>query len=239
MDVQKTHKHIVSELRKKAGTANAGQSSDSYTGSQHTFYAVPVPERRAILKEVISIEKKTATVEDWLALVDTLIVGGKSHEEKSTGAYIVGYLPEVRKAASFARIDAWLSHLIGWAEVDALCQSNFNAAELLEGWNSWKKFLLKLSKDKNINKRRASLVFLTGPTSKSVDKQLHDQAFEIIDSLKHEKDILITKAISWLLRSQADSSPQAVKEYLNNNSELLPKIAVRETLKKLRTGKKN
>lgn len=238
MNARSVHKTIITALKAKAGTANAGQSSDSYTGSGHAFYAVSVPDRRAILKEVVKANKKEATIEGWLRLVDALMAG-KSHEEKTMGAYLLGYVPEARKTADFSRLDTWLEELEGWAEVDSLCQNIFQPDELLVDWSGWQKFLRKLAKDKNINKRRASLVFLTGPTWKSDDKRLHVQAYENIDRLKHEKDILITKAISWLLRSMVDTRPKEVAGYLLANADTLPKIVLRETKRKLATGKKN
>lgn len=232
------HKQIVKKLKAQAGTAHVGQSSDSYTGSQHTFYAVSVPNRRAILKDVIREHKSDTTSEEWLSLISALIAG-KSHEEKTMGAYLLGYLPEVRQVVDFSHFDDWLGKLNGWAEVDSLCQNVFQPEEILESWKGWQKFLIKLSKDKNINKRRASLVFLTGPTWKSDDQRLHKSAYRNIERLKSETDILITKAISWLLRSMVGTRPKEVSTYLATNKTMLPKIAVRETKHKLKTGKKN
>ena len=63
-------------------------------------------------------------------------------------------------------------------------------------------------------------------------------ALENVDRLKGEKDVLITKAISWVLRSAIPAQKDVIKKYLNLNMASLPKIAVRETLVKLRTGKK-
>ena len=238
MTVHNLHKHIITFLKSEAGTANAGQSSDSYTGSTHKFYAVPVPVRRRFLKSLIKEHKSTTDAAAWLELVDTLFAG-QSHEEKTMGAYLLDYLPAVRATVSLQRINGWLGELVGWAEVDALCQNVFQPEELIQNWSAWEKFLTRLAKDSNINKRRAALVFLTGPTSKSSDAQLHSQAYKTIELLKTEKDILITKAISWLLRSMTDSQPDSVAQYVESNSDTLPKIAVRETRKKLRTGKKN
>lgn len=59
-----------------------------------------------------------------------------------------------------------------------------------------------------------------------------------IERLKHEKEILITKAISWVLRSAVTHHEQAVKRYVLANKDTLPKIAVRETLVKIKTGTK-
>ena len=96
----------------------------------------------------------------------------------------------------------------------------------------------QLSRIKNINKRRASLVILTGAVSKSDDKRLLDLSFEIINHLKSERDILITKAISWLLRDLTKLHKKEVEEYLKNNENFLPKVVLWEVKRKLLTGRK-
>ena len=108
----------------------------------------------------------------------------------------------------------------------------------LAGWKEWNRFLGKLSLDENINKRRASLVFLTGPAYYSADTKLSGLAFEIIDTLKGERDVIITKAVSWLLRSMVKNHKQAVLSYVRRNQGSLPKIAIRETMRKIQTGRK-
>ena len=49
---------------------------------------------------------------------------------------------------------------------------------------------------------------------------------------------MITKAISWLLRSMIRHYKNEVSDYVNAQADTLPKIAVRETLVKLKTGRK-
>jgi 3-methyladenine DNA glycosylase AlkD len=63
-------------------------------------------------------------------------------------------------------------------------------------------------------------------------------AFQIINRLKEEKPILITKAISWLLRSMVKLYKPEIEQFVNEQEESLPKIAVRETRVVLLTGKK-
>jgi 3-methyladenine DNA glycosylase AlkD len=63
-------------------------------------------------------------------------------------------------------------------------------------------------------------------------------AIENIDRLKAEKEILITKAISWLLRSMVKHHRKLVEDYISEYNDTLPRIAVRETQVKLSTGRK-
>ena len=119
-----------------------------------------------------------------------------------------------------------------------MCQSSFSADEILLNWVSWEKVLITFSKSDFISKRRASPVLLVKPARDAKNDKLLSLALENIDKLKLEKDILIIKAISWLLRDMIKNYRDEVKNYLKKNRETLPKIAVRETTRKLETGKK-
>jgi 3-methyladenine DNA glycosylase AlkD len=72
----------------------------------------------------------------------------------------------------------------------------------------------------------------------SDDTRLADLAFTNIDKLKKDKEILVTKAISWLLRDLIKHNRQRVETYLKENENMLPRIAFRETRAKLLTGRK-
>ena len=81
-------------------------------------------------------------------------------------------------------------------------------------------------------------MLLCKPLTRSEDERLSRQALQMIDSLKHEKEVLITKAISWSLRSMVKLHKTDLKKYIDKNKASLPAIAVRETLTKLKTGRK-
>ena len=209
---------------------------DSYILSGHDYLNISVPERRRMAKEWLKRNKNISN-KDFVLFLDSLYKG-KSHEEKTISSIILGYDEAYRKDVKTKDLDRWLDELVGWAEVDCLCQNNFKAEELLANWKQWQAFIRKLSKDKNINKRRASLVFLTGPVYYSNDKKIRDLAFEMINALKHEKPILISKAISWLLRSMVNQHKKETANFIDKNKNTLPKIAIRETLRKIKTGRK-
>jgi 3-methyladenine DNA glycosylase AlkD len=173
-----------------------------------------------------------------LALVDEL-VRGETHEEKTLGLLILeGIGGRGRRPFGPAEVDRWLGCLVGWAEVDCLCQSLFDADDLLGDWPAWSGLIRRLAKDANVNKRRASLVLLVRSTGRNPDLRLSDLAFETIETLKSEREIIITKAVSWLLRALMETHPAEVARYLDDQSATLPAIAVRETRAKLRTGRK-
>lgn len=230
------HKKTVSDLRKLAGHGPKQSGVDSYLLSGHAYYGITVPMRRQLAKQWLKDNEGIST-HGAIAFFDSLI-SGVSYEEKSFPSTILGYSASLRKAISFKRLDAWLDHLVGWAEIDGLCANTFSAKEVLERWNDWEVFIRKLSRSKNINKRRASLVFLTKPLNGSDDDFVLGLSSEIIESLKTEKPIVITKAVSWLLRSGVRYHKKEIAAYIEANMNSLPKIAIRETVRKIKTGKK-
>ena len=180
---------------------------------------------------------KNISYDDWLALIDTLY-HGDSYEERCAPPTLFSKYPRYRRQLPLEQLDAWLGCLDGWAEVDSTCQTVFSAGDLLADWEGWSALLTALAADANINKRRAALVLLTAPMTQSGDRRLLDLSLRLIDQLTAEKDKRITKAISWLLRKGVKQHRDAIAAYLDANTTSLPAIAIRETRKKLATGKK-
>lgn len=234
--MHRAHRTLLAALRKEAGNGTTQSGSESYLLSGHPYLDIAVPARRRIARAWLS-ENRDIPPKEFLALLDSLYAG-KTHEEKTLGSLLLGYRPDLRTHVRTTHLDRWLDELSGWAEIDALCQNVFTAEELLARWKEWERFIRKLAKDTNINKRRSALVFLTGPTHRSRDVRLRTLAFEMIEVLKHEKPILITKAISWLLREMVALHRKEVTVYLKEHRDTLPKIALRETERKLTTGRK-
>lgn len=237
--MNKHHREILEEI-KKIDSSNPKISNhfnlNKYMGTTRHIYNITNPQIREIAKTWAK-ENKDISLDDFLIVLNSFFKG-ESHNEKSFGGKLLEYFPKLRKDIQPNCIDTWLTGAQGWGEVDSLCQSSFTAKEILDKWNEWKKLLIKLNNNKDIHKRRASLVLLTKSVRESNDEKLSNLAFENIDKLKNEKDILITKAISWLLRDLTKNYRQQVENYLKENQSTLPKIAIRETTKKLQTGRK-
>jgi 3-methyladenine DNA glycosylase AlkD len=230
------HKQILKLIEEKSGKGTKHTMLDSYLGNKNPRYAITAPVLRKLAKEWMRANKELSTVE-FTALLTSLIKG-KSSTEKVFAGILMDYCSHEQGAFNPEIFDHWLEHLEGWAEIDSVCTGQYTIHQVVPGWKKWKPLLVKLSKNKNINKRRASLVLFCSPLRHSDDELLAKQALENIERLKSEKAILITKAISWVLRSMDKNFKKLLTEYLKENMETLPKIAVRETMVKLKTGKK-
>jgi 3-methyladenine DNA glycosylase AlkD len=155
------------------------------------------------------------------------------------GGILLGYMPAQRRRLDPAVYEDWLEHTEGWAAVDAICYNNFSATEILDNFAQWKTLISRLAKSDNLNKCRGAIVLLTKPVKQSADPRLRDLSFRVIDTLREEKSILITKAVSWLLRHLVRHHAPAVRQYLETHKDKLPSIALRETTNKLKHGLKS
>lgn len=231
------HKQLLTAIKTHAGMGTSLSSNTKYLGNSHFFYSISAPIKQDIVKKWVK-EHKNISSQEFIVLLTSLI-SAPSYEEKTVAGLLLGYMGKQRKELGPQYLDKWLEQLTGWAEIDSLCQSSFSVNEIIGDWNLWSKILREFALSMHISKRRASLVLLTKAVSRSSDVRFMRCAFTNIDILKYEKDILITKAISWLLRSMVKNHKEAVNAYIEKNIDILPKIVVRETKHKIQTGKKN
>jgi len=230
------HHQILQQIKKNSGKGTAHTFLDSYLGNNHFRYPISAPVLGRIAKDWMN-DHRDLSAGDFASLL-TDLAESSSGTEKSMAGILLDYATPDQRKFKPALFDRWLNHLEGWAEIDALCTGRYSTTEVVNQWNKWKPLLIKFSKSKNINKRRASIVFFCSPLSKVEDKEISKTALQIVDTLKSEREILITKAISWVLRSMIRYNREMVETYLKENAASLPKIALRETRVKLETGKK-
>ena len=235
----KIHQKILEKLEKYKNNKDKKTNEwvQHYLGSNKPTLGIKTGEMIKMAKEIAG--KNNFDKKKLVELLDSLYSKATTFAEMDMAARLLGVLPKIRKELEPDNLNYWLNFTHGWAEDDLLCQSNFTSEEVLGNWNKWKNLLIKFSTDKNINKRRASMVLLTKSLRESDDKRLSELAFEQIEKLKGEKEILITKAVSWLLRALVKFHKDELAIYLKNNQDSLPKIAYREAYKKVTTGRKN
>jgi len=235
----KYHLELLRELEryKEECYAVERESKHRYVGSRKKMYGIKIPILSRVVKDWVK-EHHNMSLKEYIDLLNSLLLFGYSHEEILVAGKLLKFLPQLRRQIEPTFLKNWLEVVEGWAEVDSICQNIFSAEEMLSKWNKWEKLISRFSLDMNIHKRRASLVLLVGPVRQSADERLLQLAFKNIEKLKGEKDILITKAISWLLRSLIKNHRKDVESYLSKYRQSLPQIVVRETTKKLLTGKK-
>jgi 3-methyladenine DNA glycosylase AlkD len=230
------HREILTLIQTASGAPQRPSFLDRYLGNTHVKYNIRNPALRQIARSWVRAHADMTT-SAFTKVVSSLVTGKSSTEKQVAGMLLDAARPHQRQFKPTV-FNTWLTHVQGWAEVDTLCTGPYTADEVLRQWPDWKKLLTQLSKSSNVNKRRASLVFLCHPVRHHDNKPLAALAFANIKRLQHEKDVMITKAISWLLRSMVKLFKQKVRVFVNGHKQSLPAIAVRETLKKIKTGRK-
>lgn len=230
------HRLILDQIKKRSGKPTQHTFLDRYLGNSHPRYPIDNPTLRSIAREVMRANKNLPAGQ--LADVLTSLIKGESGTEKMIAGFMLDYArPEQRKFRP-KLFDEWLDHLEGWAEVDTLCTGKYARAEVPGQWQYWEPLLKRFAKSKNIGKRRASLVLLCAPVRYTQDSTLSQMAFRNIALLSNEREVMITKAISWLLRSMIALYRKEVVTFVNESRATLPAIAIRETQAKLTTGVK-
>ncbi len=230
------HRAILREFQEAEPGRGQTTQRPEHLGIARKWYGLKNAQRRQIMLGFIAAHKDLS-FDAWLLLLDALYAGD-SYEERCAPQTLFQRFPRYRRQLPLAQLDSWLGRLEGWAEVDSTCQSVFTAADLLADWAGWSALLTALAEDSNVNKRRAALVLLTAPIAQAVDTRILALSLRLIERLKADKDKRITKAISWLLRRGIKQHRDAIAAYLEANAASLPAIAVRETRRKLATGKK-
>lgn len=185
-------------------------------------------------------QHKDISYEQLMPVLDNLNQSEYIDEVTSMG-YLLQRFNKYRLNLDLSKLDQWVSHLQGWAEIDSLCQSTFDKKDLESRWKEWKSLLIKWNKSNNISKQRASLVTLIKTLRQTDNQDIIRTAFINIENLKLETDKLITKAISWILREMVranGSKRESVENFINKNQDILPKFVIREVKNKLTTGKK-
>jgi 3-methyladenine DNA glycosylase AlkD len=235
--IVKSYYDEIMELLKKEAKQNPmhGKLDEDYLGSEKKNLDLSNAQRRKIAKNWYNAHAKI-TDQQIVQLFDMLATQG--YDAKAIVGMLMKAYKRLRNVVDIFSYDTWLESAEGWAEVDILCQSIYSADEVLVNWKQWNKLLSKLNNSANAAKQRGSLVLLVRPVREVDDERLFDLSFENIKNLIPNHDKLITKAISWLLRSMSKTNSQEVETFLDKQEENLPAIAVRETWNKIKTGTK-
>ena len=212
--------------------------ADNYHGQgAHPYLGLTVPQRRAVAKAWATQHRRDGA-EDVLALVESLMAGS-TYEEKTLGPLLLASHPAARVAVTPAQVSEWLGGLRGWAETDHLCQSLFPADQLLAEWPTWDQALAAMARADQAEHRRASLVLLTGPVRTHGDERLLSRSLANLGVLKADRDPLVSKAVSWLLRTLIAHHRSTLEAWMDTNRSDLPAAVRREVETKLSTGLKS
>lgn len=236
---QQNVQEIATLLQQAAGKPDflSGIQGASYMGTSKSYYPIRAAQFGQAASQWLANHPDLSLEEFTLTL--NCLAESRVHNEFVMIGVLISRLPKLTHQIDPHALQFWLERAEGWAEVDVICQNSFRADDVLASWDAWQAVLRAFKSNPNVHVRRASLVLLVRPVRESPNIRLSNLAFENIAALEAERDILITKAVSWLLRSLVKYHRAELENYLEAHKDSLPKVAIRETRNKLISGRKS
>lgn len=210
-----------------AGDPERAVNEKAYLKSPIDHYGASVP---AIRKAV------TGTARSRGALSRTALLGAgrrlwKSdvHEHRMAAVLLLELHPDRLDARDFALIERMIRGSFTWAYVDNLAATV--AGSLVEREPALAEELDRWATDESFWLRRAAMLALMGPL-----RRRHGDWSRFVryaDSMLHEKEFFIRKAIGWVLRETSKSDPERVRRYVESRLDRMSGVTFREAVRRL------
>jgi 3-methyladenine DNA glycosylase AlkD len=223
---------FLSELKrqlKKSANPDQAKKMKAYMKSTMPYYGVQTPSRKIIFKSLTK-DLKFDSSKDWEETVLNLWDKAEYREER----YVAIGLTQLRIAKPFQSPKALslYEHMIvsgaWWDYVDDIASHNVGPL-LSEYPKEMTKTMLRWSRDKNMWKRRSSIICQLGFGNETDLKLLYACIEPSLDS----KEFFLQKAIGWALRQYAWRNAKEIKRYVKQNEARLSNLSRREALKNL------
>lgn len=200
------------------------------------MYGASTPAQRSIVRQWTREHRQTPARE-VLALVNALY-SAPSFDERLMASYILSQNTRVIPGITETQWNRWITCIDNWAVSDNICGVPLGTWILADPARG-EHYLKKLITSKNIWARRVAIVVLTWVVWYDNSPRWKDLAFSFIRKTMHERDVIMTKAVSWILRALIQYHAPAVRAFLKKYEKELPAIARREAVNKLTTGRKS
>lgn len=189
-------------------------------GEGDQFLAVKVPDQRKIAREVYTNTSLEALTE---------LIQSPIHDHRLTAIFIAvnQFEKKTKSPHTQEEIVQWyLNHLEGvnnWDIVDSSCY------KILGPWleNRDRKLLYDLANEPSVWKRRIAMV----TTKAWIKDGDHEDLFTLADKLYSAPEVILQKAIGWMLKEAAAIDPQRVIDFVEARPE--PKLIRRIAFEKL------
>ncbi|MFC0350445.1 DNA alkylation repair protein [Undibacterium danionis] len=223
MQIEALYHQIQTAFSAQANPENA-LAMRRYMRDQFDFLGIKTPVRRALIKDLATVEFAHTDLEQlaralWLlpqreyqyAAIDVLAL----HKKKLD-------VSQLSLLLTLAQEKSWWDSVDGLASVanrvlfaNRTQQSQVHMDSALQHSNLWV--------------RRIAMIHQLGWRLETDEARL----FGYAKTLAHEEDFFIRKAIGWALRDYARWQPEAVREFIETHRGLLSNLSVREALKHL------
>jgi 3-methyladenine DNA glycosylase AlkD len=235
MDIQLEEASLLREIQSGADAHYESVIRRSIPSSLDV-YGLRIFEIRKIVRDWRR-EHKDIDLDDLVALVEDLWLG-PSREERLVGLELLQQYRESIPPLAWEHFDRWRRDLDSWELTDVLGLSVLGVWVASEP-DLREQHLWDLLADENVWSRRLGLVAGIGFDRALKTVESARLVLQMVDREKEDRRPLITKAVSWTLRSLGTRHPDEVLAYLEANEQVLAGHVVREVTNKLTTGRKD
>lgn len=226
---------VIRALEKMSRPAGEFDASRYFRGADDLgFYNVGTSSMRALARRVHADHKGEWSIDDAMALADTLIVE-KHLEAKSVGIEVVARYRRDFAPRLLAAWKRWLAdnHSANWATTDAICGVLIGPLilkhpELAPKMRAW-------ARDRNMWVRRAAAVGLIPSVRQG---EALDPAYGVAKQLHPDKEDLIQKAVGWMLREAGKADWARLERYLRANGPSIPRTTLRYAIERFSETKR-
>jgi len=190
-------------------------------------YGVRAPTTRKIAKRYFQ-EIKDLNKKEIFQLCEKLLKTNYN-EEAAIAFSWCNKIKDRFEKTDFKMFESWIDeYLTNWTMIDDFCTHSvgylvYNNQEFLRDLKKW-------TKSENRWMRRASAVTLIYCVRNK--KNLKD-SFEISDLLLKDKDDLVRKGYGWLLKEASNIYLKEVHDYVMENRNEMPRVALRYAIEKM------
>lgn len=203
--------------------AGVAQEMQQYMKNKFLFYGYHTPARRKIYAENLKLEKKNKKI-DW-----DLLNQAWNDPYREMQYFACDYLLALKKYLMFSdmdKIENFVRTKSWWDTIDSLIKPVGYLGLHDERVND---LMLKWSQDDNIWIRRFAI------EHQLLRKDQMNTALlaKIIKNNLNSEEFFINKAIGWALRDYSKTNPKWVKNFINEYSEQLTPLSIKESSKYL------
>lgn len=225
---------MIARLRRFTNRARQAATAGYYPSVQENL-GVAAPHIRAVVRELRD-ELRSASAAEVLALADAVIEQNTLEGRQTAYELLAGH-QAARESLSVRNVVRLGRGIDNWASVDGYCC-------LISGV-AWREGRLgdaeiaRWARRRDRWWRRAALV-ATVPLNAPSKGGRGDvpRTLAVCEMLKHDRDDMVAKALSWALRELVRWDRGAVQGFLDRHRALLARRVTREVGNKLATGRK-
>lgn len=225
--------HVASEVHaalEAAADPERAEREAAYLKSALEHLGVRVPVIRSQTRRAMR-EAGVSDRADVIALAEALWAS-PVHERRMAAVEVLRYRVRALDVRDLALVERMLCESGTWALVDAIAievagpiaAADPDAGGVLDHWAGHDDFWVR---------RSALLALLVPLRSGAGDWQRFSR---YADSMLHEREFFIRKAIGWVLRETAKQRPELVETWIRDRAGQVPVLAVREATKRMPAG---